>query len=63
MECPEPSRVQLILILAGVVIEYFLGRTKKLKANSGLELAINLVMMIVTYLKRRSKDGDPKERS
>lgn len=54
--CPNPHLGAVVMSVCGtvhVIFEYWLGKTKRVKANSTLELLLELVSLI---FRRRKKD-------
>lgn len=51
--CEDVTQLIILksLIIVGILLEYWLGKTEKIKSNSAFELLVNLVSAVITYLK------------
>jgi hypothetical protein len=51
--CEIPTIYHVILLLLYILLEAWLGKTKKIEANSILELIMNIIKEIIKLLQRR----------
>ncbi len=61
LQCPPTGKIQIICLIVYWIIdkglEYWLGKTEKIKAGSVLELGFMAVIAFASLFKREKKNG------